>query len=1032
MAGELTNGPLVSKMQVEAGGTGVVAHTIQNLHLHLPLGPNVSNLDPFATVPPRPAGFISRPEVTEAIFGSLSTESTVGLTAIEGMGGIGKTVVANDLCHDPRVRALFKDGILWFTIEKQSGLTPEALTREMALHLNQEFRVYSRAAYRSLFRNKSILVVLDNVWTLDEIEPFLLDIGSSKLLYTTRNREIADSIGAKNHDVDLLSDLDARRFLAQRSNHPLPLPEPAAKEIISQCKGLVLGLAMIGAALKNKPVSYWTRIVKNLRKARLKETGVRVANYAHHTLWASIAASVEQLSPEDRRRYCDIAILLEDMPCSAVLLRQMWGGEMDEAEAAMGRFVDMSLASRDADGSIRLHNFQLDFVRGEYPQPAALPLVYSAILRSLHVIRADPGQFASQVVGRLLSHRGQTGIAELLERLAANAARPCLWPLRPVLEQAGSSTSRVLDENHAFIKGALSADGGRVVFISKNDNVCVWDMEGHTPPRVLQGQANWKTAVALSANGSRTVFGCHDGTLQVCDLEGDAPPRVLEGHTDPVTAVALSADGSRAVSGSRDRTLHIWDLDGDTPPRVLEGHTDWVTAVALSADGSRAVSGSSDGILHVWDLDGIKPPRVLKSHTDEVIAVALSADGTRAVSCSSDDEDEDPNVYVWDFKDDASPRILEGHTHSVTGVGLSGDGTRAVSASHDNTLRVWDLEHDSPPRVLKGHALSVTAVALSADGSRAVSGSYDSTVRVWDLAVSTPLHVERNEYDVISVALSVDAGRAVSCSDFDADVHVWDLMCDTSPSVLKGHTRSVVAVALSADGSRAVSGSLDKTVGVWDLERHSPPRVLEGHTDSVKAVVVSADGSRAVSASYEEVCLWDLNDLTSPLVLQDKTGSNKAIAFGVDGRRAVSASYEETIRVWDLYGSSLPNVLVGHIADGAIALSADGRRVVFSPEISVLGRSENKTLCVWDLDRSPPTVVLTGHTDHVRSVALCASGNWAVSSSNDKTLRVWDLTNGTCAAVFTCDAQVSSCSWVGQHIIAGDGAGGIHLFRWIE
>jgi WD40 repeat protein len=127
-----------------------------------------------------------------------------------------------------------------------------------------------------------------------------------------------------------------------------------------------------------------------------------------------------------------------------------------------------------------------------------------------------------------------------------------------VLEQAGSSTSRVLDENHAFIKGALSADGGRVVFISKNDNVCVWDMEGHTPPRVLQGQANWKTAVALSANGSRTVFGCHDGTLQVCDLEGDAPPRVLEGHTDPVTAVALSADGSRAVSGSRDRTLHIW------------------------------------------------------------------------------------------------------------------------------------------------------------------------------------------------------------------------------------------------------------------------------------------------------------------------------------------------------------------------------------------------------------------------------------------------------------------------------------------
>ena len=445
MAEEQSHEPLIHQLNV-GSGKAVVAGTVTNLHLYPQAGSDVASLDPFATVPPLPPGFIPRPEVTDPIIYSLSASGTVALTAIEGMGGVGKTIVANELCHDPRIRETFRDGILWFTMGKQSGLTPEALTREMALHLNREFKAYSEAAYRSLFRGKSVLVVLDDVWTLDAIEPFLLDSSSSRLLYTTRNREIAASLGAKNHDVDLLDDAQARRFLAQRSGwEPLPLPEPQATEILSECKGLVLGLAMIGAALKNKPASDWARIVRNLRKARLKDTGARVANYAYRTLWASIAASVEELSPEDRERYCRLAILLEDMPYPATLLQQIWGGEVDEVETAMNQLVDQSLASRDAEGSIRIHDFQLDFVRGEYSYPAALALAHSALLRSLHVVRPHPEQFASQMTGRLLSHQDEPGIGELLERLRANAARTCLWPLSPSLEQAGSPTRRVLE-----------------------------------------------------------------------------------------------------------------------------------------------------------------------------------------------------------------------------------------------------------------------------------------------------------------------------------------------------------------------------------------------------------------------------------------------------------------------------------------------------------------------------------------------------------------------------------------------------------
>jgi WD40 repeat protein len=1029
MADEQSPKPLVQHLQVGSGGNAVVAGSIANVNVYS--RGYQAPLDPFATVPPLPAGFVPRPEISEPIFRGLSTEGTVALTAIEGMGGIGKTIVVNELCHDPRVRTIFKDGILWFTIGKQFSLTPEALTREMALHLNQEFRVYSAAAYRSLFRDKSVLVVLDDVWTLDAIEPFLLDPGSSKLLYTTRNRRVADSTGAKSHDVGLLNDEEARSFLARRSGcDPLQLPEPEATDILSECRGLVLGLAMIGAALRNKPVSYWVRIVRNLREARLRETGTRVANYAYHTLWASIAASVEELSPEDRARYYDLAILLEDMPYPAILLRQIWGGELDEAEAAMGLLVDRSLASREAAGSIRLHDFQLDFVRGEYPQPMALALAHSALLRSLHVVGPRAEQFASQMAGRLLSRSDEPGIGELLERLRANAVRPCLWPLWPSLEQAGSPTLRVLKSHTGEVSSvAISADGSRVVSGSHDNTLHVWDLDGHTSPRTLDGNAtkvmSHVSSVALTPDGKRVLFGSWDCAVRLMDLDSPkTPPRVFEGHTSIVNAVALSADGRRAVSGSADDTVRVWDLDGAALPRVLKGFTRDIKDVSLSADGSRAVS-CSDETLQVWDLDNPPtPPCILKGHSDKVLAVAISANGKRVISGSWDN-----TVCVWDLDDldsDITPRVLAGHTHWVTAVAISHDGRRAISGSGDNTVRLWDLDDHTLVRILEGHTSQVNAVALSSNGKRGVSGSRDKTVRVWDLdEPGPPQATESSTGWIDAVALGADGRRGIFVSDHSTTLRSWDLD-DLTPPRIRKSLGVILAVALSADGKRAITGHGEGTVQVWDLNKWTSPQVLKGHAKRVMSVAISSDGRRAVSGSMDKtVRVWDLESLTPPRILGDDTASVYSVALSSNGRFAVSGYYDKTVRVWDLDGSEPPRVFEGHtLPVYVVALSANGRLA--------LSGSSDKTVRIWDLAGAAPHRVLQGHTGPVHALEISEDGRLAVSCSEDATLRVWDLTNATCVAVFACDAEVVACSWRAKHILAGDKGGRVHLFRWLE
>jgi WD40 repeat protein len=66
-------------------------------------------------------------------------------------------------------------------------------------------------------------------------------------------------------------------------------------------------------------------------------------------------------------------------------------------------------------------------------------------------------------------------------------------------------------------------------------------------------------------------------------------------------------------------------------------------------------------------------------------------------------------------------------------------------------------------------------------------------------------------------------------------------------------------------------------------------------------------------------------------------------------------------------------------------VTPDGRRAVSG--------SEDKTLRVWDLETGHSRV-LNGHTQYVKAVDVTPDGRRAVSGSWDKTLRVWDLETG--------------------------------------
>nr|XP_012137001.1 PREDICTED: guanine nucleotide-binding protein subunit beta-like protein isoform X2 [Megachile rotundata] len=65
----------------------------------------------------------------------------------------------------------------------------------------------------------------------------------------------------------------------------------------------------------------------------------------------------------------------------------------------------------------------------------------------------------------------------------------------------------------------------------------------------------------------------------------------------------------------------------------------------------------------------------------------------------------------------------------------------------------------------------------------------------------------------------------------------------------------------------------------------------------------------------------------------------------------------------------------------------------------ILSSSRDKTLIVWKLTRDEanygiPQKRLYGHSHYISDVVLSSDGNYALSGSWDKTLRLWDLAAG--------------------------------------
>jgi hypothetical protein len=347
-------------------------------------------LGKLSQVPQQPLNFLPRPDELNKIKGLLleNENQRVAVTGIshpvglQGMGGIGKSVLAAILAHDEDIRSVFSDGILWVTLGQQPALTLRQL--DLAKMLGDSSQIFQdvqqgKVYLGELLANKACLLIIDDVWKTKDAQAFNILGQRCKMLITTRDSRVLEELGTVNHQLKLLTVTESLALLALwAKQHPETLPTEA-HQIVEECGRLPLALAMIGAMLKGKP-DRWQNVLNKLQNAELEKIKYQFPDYPYPNLLKAIQVSVEALEPDLQKRYLDFAVFPEDTPIPEVVLQTFWESEgLDkfDTQDVIDLLVERSLIRRDEQNCLTLHDLQYDYVR---KQAGDLSILHNRLL----------------------------------------------------------------------------------------------------------------------------------------------------------------------------------------------------------------------------------------------------------------------------------------------------------------------------------------------------------------------------------------------------------------------------------------------------------------------------------------------------------------------------------------------------------------------------------------------------------------------------------------------------------------------------
>lgn len=1036
-----------------------------------------------------PTGYVSRRKAVHQLRQALIRSSrqevgVVGHAALVGEGGLGKTVLARAICDDPEVQRRFPDGILWASV----GQTPDPALhqRNWIASLNGDqsaaFNLISgKAELNRLLSDSSVLLILDDIWRQNDINPLRVGGSRCRILITTRDAtQIPD---AELIRLDRMQSAESRALLRRYVAHRT-LPTATLDSIAERLAHLPLALRIVGAMIRSGIA--WGDIQDALGAGDLA-----FVSYGQSSVLAAMDASVQFLSNEDRTRYRSLAVLPRQEALTEEVAARLWAAfgpsSLRTIRRKLAEFVDRSLIQADHS----LHDLQHDYLTATVSEEERRER-HASLVRG-YADGADWGTFEVASLDdygwrHLGHHMHAAGDLDALQHLLRNnsyvegkigrlGTAALLRDLALLPENAEfrewvsalRSSAHVLDREPAqlhnelfgrlrqgpFLVNRAPAEGVRLELQSRT--LLRRDTETFVSAK---GHSGAITSCVFCPDGVHALTASIDGTLRLWDMERGVTVKVLIGHTDQVRGCAVSRDGALALSASLDGTIRLWSLPAGEAMATIEGQGVGLRACAFSPQGDGLASADDNGLVQLWWVDsrrtigkfdvGGGPIHCCSFSPDGVLLALGSEDGKLRIlntrtgrlnrlvvqhagpvrGCSFDPTGAlvattsgDRSIRITNVRTGVS-RTLDGHQGAVTCCAFGQEGRSLLSSGWDRSVRLWDLATGEATRIMNGHKGSVNSCDLSPNGRLALSGSWDCSAGIWDLRTGDCVRTLPGEINYVRACAYSPDGELLARGSDDGTITIMNARSMDVIASHVAHADYIRKCVFTPDSRHLLTASDDKTMKLWRLNPWQPECTYYGHDHWVRACMFFQGGTRILSASWDKTLrVWDTETGRTLAVLTGHTDGVTDCAVTPDGLVCVSASEDRTVKLWDITSGVIVRTFEGH-SDfvRACAIAPNGRRIASA---SVGGE-----VYVWDVENGKD-FELVGHRDYVRGCSFLGNGAYLLTVSDDNTARLWACDDRREIARWSADASLMCCavSPAEHDIVIGDSLSNVHFLR---